>query len=333
MTGFRLSRSDLRFLPQVPLLPDRWLYRIMAVSALFDGILLYKTRLEIDATPAALALGVWAIAAVVACYCLRAPANPGQRIARDLVEGISLFGFVSLLGAVATYPLAAGQHPLVDPELQRIDLSLHFNWLVWYEWVARHVWLQFVERTAYHSIFVTPAVLIGYFAWNGRRADSRLFVATFWVAVVITLSLFPLLPAAGPFSTLWRGAAPYPYMPLSALYQDQVILALRHHAMHSIDLGELHGLVCAPSFHAASAVIYIATAWRIRLLRWPLITLNAIMLGATPVEGTHYLTDLLAGAAVAGVALWLAPLLVRWSEQASGGWPAGFETMAPVAAE
>lgn len=302
----------------------------LAASALLDGLLLYRARLDLGATIALAGFGVWAVLAPLLCLILRAPTTEGQRVARDFVEGVSLFGVVSLLGAVASYPLAAGTHPLVDAQLEHVDLTLHFHWLAWYEWVARHAWLQEIERAAYLSIFVTPAILMGYFALTARRAESRLFVATFWVAVVITLSLFPLLPAAGPFATLWHGSAPY--MPLSALYQDQVIVALRQHAVHSIDLGALHGLVCAPSFHAASAVIYIATAVRIRLLRWPLLALNGAMLVATPVEGTHYLADLLSGMIVALLALWLAPMLVRWTERTEPGH-SPLDRMAPVAAE
>ncbi|WP_447406232.1 phosphatase PAP2 family protein, partial [Clostridium perfringens] len=63
------------------------------------------------------------------------------------------------------------------------------------------------------------------------------------------------------------------------------------------------GLVSAPSFHTASAVLYIATGWPLARLRWPVLTLSGAMLLATPVEGTHYLADMLIGAAVAGVAL------------------------------
>lgn len=325
-----------RFLPAsprpatTPFLSSPCIAAALAASVAMVCLLLRSAGLGVAATPALAIFVLWAIVATVLGFILRAPAGSGARIARDLIEGVSLFALVSLLGAIASYPLAAGKHPLVDSELQHLDVDLHFHWLRWYQWIADHAWLQLVERMAYLSIFVTPALLIGYFAVTGRRAESRLFVATFWVAVVITLALFPLFPAAGPFATLWHGSVPY--MPLSALYQDQVIQALRHHQINSIDLGQLHGLVCAPSFHAASAVIYIVTASRIPALRWPIAGLNIVMLMATPVEGTHYLTDLLSGMAVACVALALTPVLIRWTEREGTGWRIGAESM-PVAAE
>jgi membrane-associated phospholipid phosphatase len=112
-----------------------------------------------------------------------------------------------------------------------------------------------------------------------------------------------------------------------------VILALRHHAIHSLDLGALHGLVCAPSFHAASAVIYTVTAFRIAALRWPVAGLNAVMLLATPVEGTHYLTDLLAGMAVACIALSITPALIKFAIARRSERTIGFDSATAVAAE
>ena len=49
--------------------------------------------------------------------------------------------------------------------------------------------------------------------------------------------------------------------------------------------------------------MYIAAAWPMARLRWPVLVLTSAMLLATPVEGTHYLADMLAGAAVAMVAV------------------------------
>jgi hypothetical protein len=295
----------------IPLLSGSWLVTGLAASVIIDILFLASARLRIEVSWASLGFAAWGLVAIAVRYALRAPVTRSQHIARDLTESVTLFAAISVLGAVASYPLATGTHGFVDSALQRIDLSLHFHWIDWYAFVAGHAWVQPIERMAYLSIFLTPGLLLGYFAWSGRRAESRLFIATFWIAAVLTLALFPLLPAAGPLATLWHG--PLPYMPLSALYQEQVILALRHHMIHGIDLGALHGLVCAPSFHAASAVLYIATAWRIAPLRWPVAALNVAMLFATPVEGTHYLADVLLGIIVGCLALGLTPILVRWT--------------------
>ncbi|HSI16732.1 MAG TPA: phosphatase PAP2 family protein, partial [Sphingomonas sp.] len=101
---------------------------------------------------------------------------------------------------------------------------------------------------------------------------------------------------------------------------DQLIPELRLHMFHVIDLGAIRGLVSAPSFHTASAVLFIAAAWPWRTLRWPLLALNVAMLISTPVEGTHYLSDMILGAAVAGVALGAVAALSEALSRRSGNW-------------
>jgi membrane-associated phospholipid phosphatase len=91
-------------------------------------------------------------------------------------------------------------------------------------------------------------------------------------------------------------------MPTSALYQSQLIPELRNGSLQQVSLGALRGLVCAPSFHTTSAVLFMLTAWPIRSLRWPLIAVNVAMLFSIPVEGTHYLADMIGGVLVALVA-------------------------------
>ena len=160
--------------------------------------------------------------------------------------------------------------------------------------------LQQLGAIAYGSIYVTPWILLGWLAWHDERGRAHRFLLSFWAASVLTLALFPLFPARGALAFLWHG--PIHYMPTSGLYQSAIIPALRTHAIQAIDLGAVQGIVCAPSFHTASAVIFMVTAWSFPSLRRVIVPLNFAMLLSTPVEGTHYLTDMLLGAAVAIVA-------------------------------
>lgn len=299
---FFASRSIRANDRQVAALPGIWLAGAVSLSFVAFLLLMLWTNETISPLAAGTAMiSIAAIAILAVRYGFRNAESGWPRIARDFAEYVGLFASICLLGAMASYPIAAINHGYADASLAAIDQHLHFNWLAWYGLVAAHPLLQFLGRAVYDSIFVTPVILLGYFAATGRQADARQFILAFWLAAVMTLSLFSMMPAEGPLAFLWRG--PVPYMPVSALYQSELIPALRDHALSSIDPGQLRGLVCAPSFHAASATLFGATAWRAKPLRWPLITLNAAMLLATPVEGTHYFADLLAGMVVAIVAL------------------------------
>jgi hypothetical protein len=188
-----------------------------------------------------------------------------------------------------------------DATLQRIDELLGFDWLAWYRLVADHRALQWLGLAAYRTIYLTPAVLLGFYAWKGDKAAAHRFLMTFWLAAMLTLMLYPLMTAVGPLSFLWHG--PLPYLPESEEWQAALIPALRAHQVHVVDLAQLRGLVSAPSFHTVAAVLYLRAAWPHRELRAPLFALNGAMLLSTPVEGTHYLIDMILGAVVAIVAI------------------------------
>lgn len=287
---------------QPGLIPGRWIALGFALSMLCVAALFYDDAMVIDPwAPSTLLFG-FAFATLAAIrFFTRNPATTAHRIARDLAESVGLFMGVGLLGAVATYPLSADTHGSVDAVLQHIDQALHFDWLALYQLVASHRSLQILGTAAYQSIFVTPALILGHYAVSGNRAAARRFLVTFWLAAVISLVLFRYIPAFGPLATLWHG--PVPYLPESGLYEADLLPALRTHMLREVDLGALRGLVSAPSFHTVSAVLYMAAGWRIARLRWTVVVLNGAMLLSTPIEGTHYLADMIAGAAVAITAL------------------------------
>lgn len=223
------------------------------------------------------------------------------RAVADCAEYYGVFTVLALMGAVASYPIAALTHGFHDAALQRIDALLRFDWLAWYRLVAATPILQALGLAAYRSIYLTPAILFATFAFTGDRVAAHRFLATFWLTAVGTLILYTFMPAVGPFSYLWHG--PIVYMPESELWQPGLIPALRSHSERIVDLGHLRGIVSAPSFHAAAATIYIQVAWRLPRLRWPVLAVNTAMLLSTPVEGTHYLIDIILGTAVALAAI------------------------------
>ncbi|OJY49455.1 MAG: phosphatase [Sphingomonas sp. 67-41] len=286
------------------------LWGALGLSVAICAVLLWKAELRVDLLRPGNAPYLVGLALTFAVR--PALARTGFRWAKpasDSADYFGLFTAMALTGAVSSYPLAALSQGFADAPLQRIDEALHFHWLAWYETVAARPSLQRLGVAAYQCIYLIPAVLLVAFAIRGERREAHRFLAGFWLAALITLSLYLLMPAVGPLTYLWKG--PIPYMPTSAIWQEQLIPALRAHQVGLVNLDELRGLVSAPSFHTASGVLYIAAAWRCGRLRWPLILLTLAMLLATPIEGTHYLSDMIIGAAVALAALAAAARLVE----------------------
>ncbi len=309
-------------------MPGEWLVGGIAASVLALGLLMHRTGLVIDpASPSLWPFYASGALAAGLCLGLRAGTRRHHRVARDLAEYLALATLIALLGALASYPAAATTRGFIDPALARADRMLGFDWVAWYRVVAAHPVLQVTGRFAYDTIYWTPGAILAFFAWTGRQDRARAMIAALALAAVITLALFRLMPAVGPLAYLWHG--PVPYMPVSGLWQPELIPPLREHQVHLVDVGLLRGLVSIPSYHTAAGVLFVAAAWPEPRLRWPVLAVNAAMLLATPVEGTHYLVDMLAGAGVAGIALLIVRALhLRLRRSGAPGAVAGQRAMA-----
>lgn len=304
--GFnRASAKDLSAAERV--IPLTWIGAALIASAFIVALLMRGAGLSIDPTaPGTLRFAAaFAALALVRSACRR-PASATTRVIRDGAEYIGLLMAISLIGAVASYPVASYSRGYCDDVLYRSDIALHFHWVAWYQMVAAHPAIQVLSRAAYSMIYVSPAILLGYLAMTNQRREAQNFLAAIWLAAVITLVAFRFMPAVGPFAYLWHG--PIPYLPVSDLWQPQLIPQLRDHTMPIVDLGHLVGLVSAPSFHAAAGVLLLIFAARQPAIRMPLVAANVAMLLSTPVEGTHYLTDVILGAVVACISLGLVAL-------------------------
>ena len=284
----------------IGLIRGRWLFGALALCIAVVSMLMVRSGLSIALNGASLFFGVAGIGLVVLRYRLRHGGSRMRSWLRDCAEDTLLFAAISLLGAVASYAVAARTSGWVDEPLVQLDALIGFDWRHWYAVVADHRGLQIIGMAVYASIFVTPAIILYTCAASGQRAEARHFLASFWLAAVISLCLFRFMPTLGPLAYLWPG--PIPYMPTSDLYQADIIPMLRNHASYAVDLGELRGLVGPPSFHAASAILYIVAAWRLKRFRIPITMLNLAMLCSIPVEGTHYAMDVVGGILVALIA-------------------------------
>ncbi|WP_233453961.1 phosphatase PAP2 family protein [Tsuneonella flava] len=284
-------------------IPPGWIVAALATSVVATAVLMACARLSIAPLAPGTLIFVLVFGTLGAFHwaCQRPRTRLGQAV-RDGTAYYALFMAFSLTGAVASYPVAALSSGYADPALHRIDLAMQFDWLAWYRTVADHRWLQIAGRVAYETIYLSPAILLGYCALAGKRHTAHDFIAATWLAALLTLIAFYFIPAIGPLGYLmWRD--PVAYLPISDLWQPTLIPLLRAHAIGQIDLGHLVGLVSAPSFHTAAGVLMIAYGRSLPPVRVAMLALNGAMLLATPVEGTHYLIDMILGVLVALAAL------------------------------
>lgn len=204
---------------------------------------------------------------------------------------------ICLAGVAGTYAAAALSQGYVDDSLAAIDAALGFDWPRLYGLMASGSAAQTLSKLAYASIFVGPLLVIGALCSAGFTARARRFVTVYGVTLIAVTCLFPLFPAIGPISHY--GVAESVYLTATSDRHVHIIEALRAGALQRVELDAVEGLVSVPSFHAATALLLIWAAWPLRRLRAPVLLVNGAMLAATPIEGNHYLIDVIAGLALA----------------------------------
>lgn len=215
----------------------------------------------------------------------------------DLAECWGLMALVCTMGAIASYAVIRLTTGQVDAWLAAIDRVLGFDWIAAYRFTVARPLIARVSELAYLSIFFSPLVVIAGLALTGRAERARALIAAFGIALAIGLVIFCFCPA--------RSALDYymghdiSYIPATGISHLAVIDQLRAGTMTVIDVTTLSGMITFPSFHAVSAVLFIWAAWPLRWLRWPCLAVNLAMLIVTPVQGTHYLIDVIGGVALA----------------------------------
>jgi hypothetical protein len=141
-------------------------------------------------------------------------------------------------------------------------------------------------------------VLLLVFAGKPQRLYA--FISMMMVALAITSVTALFLPALGPYEFFNLTQADHPHISLLTEAKMTAPIQWLRAADFSVPVPPATvGLISFPSYHAATALIYIWAAWRVPYARWAVLILNAAMLAATPVQGSHYFVDVAAGIVIA----------------------------------
>jgi hypothetical protein len=106
------------------------------------------------------------------------------------------------------------------------------------------------------------------------------------------------VPAVGAFVYVDLTPEQYAALPIEVYTPARTLGVLRAGVMKTIAFKNLEGLIAFPSFHTAAAVLYTWALWPMRAVRWPFLLLNTAVIATTPIGGSHYFADIIAGAVV-----------------------------------
>ena len=273
-------------------MPIEW--AAILVVAVSDAILLAETSFRLDASPELTILAVSIVLAVVFVYCRWRPIPRLAHLARTGLALVLFTNAASILSYILTGILPL---PRWDGALATADHALGLNWLDMYQWLTRHPAIEAGAHAVYMSL--GPEMLILFFALEllGHHNQATAFLRWFIVSAIATIIIGILIPAAG--------AVVYYHLPVApnTVYISQMA-DLRNGTLRTINLGDSsQGLVVFPSFHTTLAVLCIFAARPLRILKYPLLALNLLIILSSPFEGAHYFIDIIAGIILAALTI------------------------------
>jgi membrane-associated phospholipid phosphatase len=228
-----------------------------------------------------------------------------------------------LVASVLEYYLATSPLPLHDHLLNGIDRALGFDWIAMCNWVAPHTAIHAALSFAYFNLSNEAGlVLLAIVLFYPRRA--RRFTTALILSSVLTIPFLWMFPVSGPFIAL-TGLPDYCIS--DAVIAPHHYMMMRTHGFDAVDIETLSGIVAFPSYHATGALLLTYLLRGIPIVFPAAVAFNALMIAATPLIGGHYLTDVIAGFAVAAATIYLLQRLEsRDASERAPLWPTPAET-------
>jgi hypothetical protein len=295
------------------IIPGMLLCAFLCLSVVaFKFAVVAATPLELHAGPQIALLGLGLIPAVGATIYSR-PTRHRPRMA-SLYFTVALVPFSALafgdLGHVVSY--LSKSRRFWDDLLARGDEALGFDWVGMLQWANDHPVVTAVAYGIYMSAgfqsIMAPILLAGL----GRYRALQVSTIALLLSLIVTYGTAWLLPALGTYEFYGIDPTQHPDIAVrvASLHVPE-IMGMRNGSILNISRLAPTGLITFPSFHAANAVLLAWALWHVSYLRYPGLILNSLMLLATPLHGSHFLVDVLAGFLNAAVAIATASILLR----------------------
>jgi PAP2 superfamily len=213
------------------------------------------------------------------------------------------FGFLAGFAGPLSYIAAAADLPLQDANFARLDRLLGLDWPAYYRFVMARPSLLPYAYLSYAAIVLPSLGVPLALGLTGRFVRLQEFVIATVLTVAVVAVVSAVLPAIGTYRELGLPAQVGDFRATGYLVQLEVLPVLRAGGLRVLDLAHLGGIITFPSFHAAAGILAIWGFWGVWWLRPAALIVNFAMLLATPLMGGHYFVDIIAGGAVAALAV------------------------------
>ena len=262
---------------------------------------------------------LWSVA-----YYYRA-IRPVEKFA-EMCISLSQVLLFSAVGIVLSYLAVRNNAPLWDETFVRWDKALGFDWMAAMHLVDSSRIAVGILFIAYGSLIPQIVFLICALGFMQKLEDLRtvMLAAMLCGAVCIFISAF--MPAVA--YPIHYGVTPTTFenvVPWAGFIKLGDFMSLRDGTIARLDFANMQGLITFPSYHAGLSAVTFWGFYRtgINWLRVPGMTLAFLTIVSTPIDGGHYLVDVIAGLAITVVALIAARRMIAWNPSLEGirAWP------------
>jgi hypothetical protein len=291
------------------------LFALVAVPGCVDAAWLQAGHFDVDVR----AYGMLALlaAALAGGGLFYSYVRKDERLAAMLMATAFLIG-MSTTFSILNYLLLTIAGPRIDGTLAAVDRILGVDWPAMMAVVAWHPLIDTGLQLVYISVLPQIAALVlclGF--WSKPEAIYRLCIAVA-VGAAISMAVWTAAPSFGAFSVydLPSGVSGHLALALDGRYAHELV-ALLAHGPGRISPAAAKGLIGFPSYHAVLALLVVWYARPLQVVRWLALAVNGLVLIATPIQGGHHIVDVVAGFAVAALAIWAADLFARYATRPS----------------
>ena len=236
-----------------------------------------------------------------------------ERLAAMLMATAFLIG-MSASFSVLNYLLLTVAGARIDAPLAALDRAIGVDWPAMMGWIAHYPRADMVLQLVYISVLPQIAVLVLCLGFFGKPEQIYRLCFSVAAGAAISMAVWTVAPSFGAFSVydLAPGVAGHLALALDGRYAHELVGLLAHGPGH-ISPAAAKGLIGFPYYHAVLAMLVVWYARPIPVARWIALGVNALVLVATPIQGGHHVVDVLAGFAVAALAIRAADLAVRFA--------------------
>lgn len=275
---------------------DRLIWTAITIIAVIDLIAANSGTFNI-AWPTFL-VPIMTLASLTAAGVFYRSIRRDNRAASLLIGTAQIIGFTAV-AAPLSYIAARAGFPLQDATLAAWDRWLGVDWHGYVAFVTSRAWLYRLLTVAYASFAVQIIATVLALGGTGQLVRLNVFLRAFMFTSLVTIGISAFAPATGPW--LFYDIQPHMAhgnMPVSSTSWP-VFMGLRDGTFNTLSGLNSEGIITFPSLHAALAVMFVIAVWRVRGLRWVSLAINSLMLLATPVDGSHHVSDIIAGVGIA----------------------------------